>query len=247
MQIGPQRKWLTGEVVQPWELPKLRYSHSQMPEKLVYKYSLFDTVKEEAIWEREPSRELKILPPENYAAYKQEMILRLNIGESLSGDWRNVNEVYLVNGHIEKSDANFVGDLNFHQIGEEHIFIGPYPMTEADIQKMYERGVTGIFNVQTEIDHEHRGIDWERMCSYYAQRAMEPVHFPIHDFNQGDLIQKLYDAACELNRMINERGLDVYVHCTAGMGRAPASVLVYLCLFRGMEPEQARVFVKSYR
>ena len=47
--------------------------------------------------------------------------------------------------------------------------------------------------------------------------------------------------------MINERGLAVYVHCTAGMGRAPASVLIYLCLFRGMEPEEARVFVKSHR
>ena len=31
------------------------------------------------------------------------------------------------------------------------------------------------------------------------------------------------------------------------MGRAPAVVLVYLCLFKGMEPEEARVFVKSYR
>ena len=61
------------------------------------------------------------------------------------------------------------------------------------------------------------------------------------------MISKIYGAAVELNRMINVDRREVYVHCTAGMGRAPASVLVYLCLFRGMEPEQARVFVKSYR
>mmetsp|Transcript_34822 Transcript_34822/g.45838 ORF Transcript_34822/g.45838 Transcript_34822/m.45838 type:complete len:113 (+) Transcript_34822:1002-1340(+) len=112
---------------------------------------------------------------------------------------------------------------------------------------MAERGVTGVFNVQTEIDHSHRGIDWPRMCRYYSQRSIEPVHFPIHDFNQDDLISKLHGAACELNNMINVRGRAVYVHCTAGMGRAPAAVLVYLCLFRGMEPEQARAFVKSHR
>ncbi len=47
--------------------------------------------------------------------------------------------------------------------------------------------------------------------------------------------------------MINKDGLKVYVHCTAGMGRAPAVVLVYLCLYKGMEPEEARVYVKSYR
>jgi len=47
--------------------------------------------------------------------------------------------------------------------------------------------------------------------------------------------------------MINEEGRKVYVHCTAGMGRAPATVLVYLCLFKGMEPDQSDLFVKSYR
>ena len=112
---------------------------------------------------------------------------------------------------------------------------------------MAEAGVTGVLNVQTEIDHAHRGIDWPRMCFYYQARNIEPVHFPIHDFNQSDLMAKLLDAAKALDAMINQRGRAVYVHCTAGMGRAPATVLVYLCLFRGMEPEQARLFVKSHR
>lgn len=47
--------------------------------------------------------------------------------------------------------------------------------------------------------------------------------------------------------MINEDGLQVYVHCTAGMGRAPAVVLTYLCLYTGMEPDEADLFVKSHR
>lgn len=37
------------------------------------------------------------------------------------------------------------------------------------------------------------------------------------------------------------------MHCTAGMGRAPAVVLVYLCLYRGMDPDDADRYVKSYR
>ena len=32
-----------------------------------------------------------------------------------------------------------------------------------------------------------------------------------------DLTSKLYKGAVELDRMINEEGLKVYVHCTAGM------------------------------
>jgi len=37
-----------------------------------------------------------------------------------------------VNGHIEMTDANFVGGLSFDQIGDTGIFIGPYPYLEED-------------------------------------------------------------------------------------------------------------------
>ena len=58
--------------------------------------------------------------------------------------------------------------------------------------------------------------------------------------------------------MINQENLDVFVHCTAGMGRAPALVLVYLCLFMPHKnygftetdldlPGRVDAFVKSYR
>jgi protein-tyrosine phosphatase len=47
--------------------------------------------------------------------------------------------------------------------------------------------------------------------------------------------------------MINEDGLNVYVHCTAGMGRAPAIVVTYLCVFKDMDPDEADIYVKSYR
>ena len=54
-----------------------------------------------------------------------------------------------------------------------------------------------------------------------------------------------------LNDMINNKGLQVYVHCTAGMGRAPACVLVYLCLFKKVDCwndiRAVDLFVKSYR
>ena len=124
-----------------------------MPERLVYKYSVFDSSKQVAIWEREPSRELKIQSPEAYRSFKEDMELTLGPNAQSSSseasvlEWKNVNDVFLVNGHIEKSDANFVGNLSFQSIGEENIFIGPYPMTEEDIETMASRGVTGVFNV----------------------------------------------------------------------------------------------------
>jgi hypothetical protein len=35
-----------------------------------------------------------------------------------------MDKVYIVNGHIEKADANFVGNMTFDKIGDTNIFLG---------------------------------------------------------------------------------------------------------------------------
>jgi protein-tyrosine phosphatase len=109
---------------------------------------------------------------------------------------------------------------------------------------MAKAGVNGVLNVQTEIDFEHRGIHWPKMLEYYRANKITAIHYPIHDFNEADLKLKLKAGADLLNKMINEDNLEVYVHCTAGMGRAPAIVVTYLCLYKGMDPDEADLYVK---
>lgn len=59
------------------------------------------------------------------------------------------------------------------------------------------------------------------------------------------------DAAITLNDMINNKGQNVYVHCTAGMGRAPATVICYLILFKKVscwnDAKACDHFVKTFR
>ena len=80
---------------------------------------------------------------------------------------------------------------------------------------------------------------------------MKAVHFPIHDFNEADLTARLFESAKVLDDMLNNKKLKVYVHCTAGMGRAPACVLVYLCLYKKVscwnDIRAVDAWVKSYR
>ena len=71
------------------------------------------------------------------------------------------------------------------------------------MEKLHEAGITGIFNVQTDIDIAHRGINWPKMLELYKARGISAVHFPIHDFNEGDLTSKLFDAAKTMDEMIN--------------------------------------------
>lgn len=50
--------------------------------------------------------------------------------------------------------------------------------------------------------------------------------------------------------MIN-KGQKVYVHCTAGIGRSTAIVLVYLCIYKKCDcwekPDEVNKWVKSFR
>lgn len=112
----------------------------ECPKHICYKYSIRNDQKDNAVWEREPSRYIIIQNPE-------EIPYTGELGKQGSNQWKNVDKVYLVNGHIEKADANFVGSLNFDKIGDTGIFLGQYPQTEEDVAKLHEAGITGIFNV----------------------------------------------------------------------------------------------------
>ena len=136
--------------------------------------------------------------------------------------------------------------MSFDPIGDTGIFIGPYPQTAGDIDLLAAAKVTAVLNVQTQIDLDHRGVDWTSMTDYYASKGILAVHFPIHDFNEEDLTFKLTEASDRLHTLLLNKH-KVYVHCTAGMGRAPAVVVCYLCRFRDFKVHEADAFVRSFR
>jgi hypothetical protein len=45
------------------------------------------------------------------------------------------------------------------------------------------------------------------MLQFYGKRGIKAIHFPIHDFNEEDLTEKLLEAAIILDKMINSQNL----------------------------------------
>lgn len=117
MEHGEEITWLTGQKVRPWEF-RVRQSQTEFQQRITYKYSIKNDAKDYTVWEREPSRYCHIQEPHLYEG---------QLGESGSSKWPNVDYVFIVNGVINKADANFVGGLSFDKIGDTSIFIGPYP------------------------------------------------------------------------------------------------------------------------
>jgi len=67
-------------------------------------------------------------------------LYRGELGQQGSNDWKNTDRVWIVNGHIEKSDGNYFKHYNVSEITLNNIkrtsnkahkhgklFIGPYP------------------------------------------------------------------------------------------------------------------------
>lgn len=142
-------------------------------------------------------------------------------------------------------DVNFVGGMKFDKV-PPNMFIGPYPQTVDDIEKLHKSGVTAIFNVQTDQDFQHRGIQWDVLTAKYNALDIEICRYPITDFDGNSLYARLLGAAKLLDDLIS-RGKQVYIHCTAGMGRAPASAVAYLCWAKKWDLDDAVTHVKKFR
>lgn len=96
-------------------------------QEIIYSYSKSSQNKKDIIYEREPSRIIQIQDPEKYQG---------ELGAQKSSQWRNWDKIWIVNGHIEKADGNFLGELFFSKIGETGICLGTYPSEEQDSQRL---------------------------------------------------------------------------------------------------------------
>ncbi len=68
----------------------------------------------------------------------------------------------------------------------------------------------------------------------------------MRDFNLRDQQERLPEAVASLHRLISD-GHRVYVHCTAGINRAPLTVLAYLTFVEGMTSADAMVLIRRGR
>lgn len=127
------------------------------------------------------------------------------------------------------------------------LFVGTYPQSEVDLDRLRSGPkITAVLNLQTDEDFQKLGVDWERMQSAYLDRDMLCQRWPITDFSPSDLETKLDTASALLNDLIDV-GHRVYVHCTAGVCRAPAAAIGYLTWHQNMDLEGAYEMVRKLR
>lgn len=231
-----------GQQMNPWEcLIKLHVAQLEDHKEIIYSYSKKDAHHKDYIYEREPSRLLEIQPPETYSG---------ELGLQKSSQWKSWDKVWIVNGHIEKTDGNFLGDLAETKIGETGISIGPYPLCENDVVRLKQSEVTSVLNLLCKNEYRQRGINWQKLQACYKMQSIKTARVPVNDMKEKELQSNLFIAAQHLHNMLNVEGQNVHVHCSSGLTRAPEVVVVYLCLFKKhkcwQSPEDVAHFVKAF-
>ena len=112
-------------------------------------------------------------------------------------------------------------------------------MTTADLDRIgAEGGVSAVLSIQHDDCLAYWKIDYPEMRTHGEKLGLRMARSPMRDFDIPDQRRHLAQAVRTLADL-QSKGHSTYVHCTAGLGRAPLTVLSYLVWVEGRSPEEA--------
>ncbi|XP_027338792.1 phosphoglucan phosphatase LSF2, chloroplastic [Abrus precatorius] len=130
----------------------------------------------------------------------------------------------------------------------DYLVVGSQPQKPDDIDHLKkEEGVAYILNLQQDKDIEYWGIDLQSIIRRCGELEISHMMRPAKDFDPDSLRSELPKAVSSLEWAISEGKGRVYVHCTAGLGRAPAVAIAYLFWFCDMNLNTAYDMLTSKR
>ncbi|XP_039022914.1 phosphoglucan phosphatase DSP4, amyloplastic-like isoform X1 [Hibiscus syriacus] len=141
-----------------------------------------------------------------------------------------------------------------HELGMNYNFIRPDLIVGSclqipeDVDKLRKLGVKTIFCLQQDPDLEYFGVDIGAIQDYAKECGnIEHIRARIRDFDAFDLRMRLPAVVSTLYKAINRNGGVTYIHCTAGLGRAPAVAMAYMFWVQGYKLSDAHTELLSKR
>ncbi|GMH27105.1 hypothetical protein Nepgr_028948 [Nepenthes gracilis] len=137
--------------------------------------------------------------------------------------------------------------MNYTQI-LDNLIVGSQPQKPEDIDHLkLDENVAYILNLQQDKDIEYWGIDFQSILKRCSELGVRHMRRPARDFDPDSLRSQLPKAVSSLEWAISEGKGKVYVHCTAGLGRAPAVAIAYMFWFCGLDLNKAYDALTSKR
>ena len=140
----------------------------------------------------------------------------------------------------------WVWTLNWNAVRDD-LVVGSCPMETADIDSIHAgTGATAILSVQHDDCLNRLRIDYAHHTRHGGKRGLAMVRRPMRDFDPPDQRRYLPRAVRAL-AVLQAAGHRTYVHCTAGINRAPLTVLAYLTFIEGQHLDDALAQLRAAR
>ncbi|KAL6640562.1 hypothetical protein ACP70R_021685 [Stipagrostis hirtigluma subsp. patula] len=137
--------------------------------------------------------------------------------------------------------------MNYAVISDS-LIVGSQPQKPEDIDHLKdEENVAYILCLQQDKDIEFWGIDFQAIVSRCKEVGIQHIRRPAVDFDPNSLRSQLPKAVSALEWAISQGKGRVYIHCTAGLGRAPAVAIAYMFWFENMDLNTAYDKLTSIR
>jgi len=128
----------------------------------------------------------------------------------------------------------------------DELLVGEYP-SQDDIGWLKDTyGIAAVHNLQDDDDLRMNGLDAGLLRSEYDAHGIDYVRTPIQDGSADAMAERLELALHDLRELVDANGR-VYVHCNAGMNRAPTLAIAFLRAYRQMSLDEAMLLVKKQR
>jgi len=129
----------------------------------------------------------------------------------------------------------------------DNLIVGSQPQTPEDVERLFhQEGITAIVNLQQDHDIAYWQVDLSPIRKRCEELGVVHIRRPARDFDPHSLRQELPRMVAAIDKLTCE-GRNVYVHCTAGLGRAPGCAIAYLFWFQHMTMDQAYELLTSKR
>ena len=128
----------------------------------------------------------------------------------------------------------------------DELLIGEYP-NQSDIGWLKDTyGITAVHNLQDDDDLRMNALDERQLSAEYTAQGIDYVRTPIQDGSADAMAERLEAALHDLRDLVGSASR-VYLHCNAGMNRAPTLAIAFLRAYRQMSLEEAMTLVKKQR
>jgi protein-tyrosine phosphatase len=128
----------------------------------------------------------------------------------------------------------------------DYLLVGEYPR-DNDIEWLRdEHRVTAIHNLQDDEDLRINALDIALLREVSTRHRIKLVRTPIRDGSADDMADRLQAALSDLTALV-AGGERVYLHCNAGLNRAPTLAIAYLRAHGGMSLDEALAHIKKRR